>query len=1030
MGFTRSWLLAVALLAVVGVAAAQTTNGTISGHVTDAQGLALPGVTVNASSPNLQGVRTLITTENGDYVIPLLPPGVYTVSFELSGFEKITKTGALAPTQTLPVNVSLGVAAISETINVVGSTADVLTQTAQVATNIKQDLITTLPTNHDINAVLLLAPAVHPSGPSGNYSIAGAMSFESLFMVNGVTVNENIRGQANNLYIEDAIQETTVATAGISAEFGRFSGGVVNVITKSGGNTFSGSFRDSMANDNWRSYTLLPAGALLPNNRTRTIPTTTAACGVLANQVCDEGAQYPRDTRLNLIVPTYEYTLGGPLRKDHLWFFTAGRITSQDSTRQLAAPVNTAYTFTDQQKRYEGKLTYSFNPNHRFQGAYTNIIRDQVNNGGAQFNVMDTASLFTNKAPQDLLAINYNGVLSPRLYVEARVTKRHGTQKGAGASSQDLINGTLMRDLVNVTRYWSATFCGVCRDERRDNDDVFLKGNYFLSRKGSGSHNFVFGYDSFNDIRAADSYQSGSSYRILGTTTIVRGTTVYPQLLTAGTQRTLLEYDPITLSSQGTNFRTHSVFVSDNLRWNSNITFNLGLRFDKNHGVDSMGNLTAKDSAWSPRIGVVWDPKGNGNWSVTGSFAKYVAGVANSIADSASAGGLPATFQWAYNGPAINPDANAATLVDTATAIQMVFNACMRDANGLCTGLGAAVLAQVPSVSIKIPNSLDSPNALEYGGGISRQLGSRAAVRADYVFRDYRDFYATRVDSTTGIAVDSLGGRSDIQIIENTNNLKRRYQGLTLQATYRVNGRTDVGGNYTLSRLWGNVDGESVASGPTAASAFAYPEYKQASWNIPEGDLSADQRHRSRLFINYGVPKINALTLSLLQTLSSGVPYGALGSVDASAFVDPSVNARYMTPQGGNSVNYYYTARDAFRTESEFRTDFAASLNHGINAASHKIDLFAQAQVLNVFNQFQLCGCGASVFANGGNAQLNLISTGVLSPNGTTRPNFNPFTTTPVQGLNWDYAASFGTAQSRMAFTVPREFRLTLGVRF
>ena len=79
------------------------------------------------------------------------------------------------------------------------------------------------------------------------------MSFESLYLVNGVNVNENLRGQANNLYIEDAVQETMVATDGISAEYGRFSGGVVNVITKSGGNRFSGSFRDSLYNDDWRA---------------------------------------------------------------------------------------------------------------------------------------------------------------------------------------------------------------------------------------------------------------------------------------------------------------------------------------------------------------------------------------------------------------------------------------------------------------------------------------------------------------------------------------------------------------------------------------------------------------------------------------------------------------------------------------------------------------------------------------------------------------------------------------------------------
>src|SRR5207244_3192743 len=181
------------------------------------------------------------TSENGDYIVPLLPPGSYMVSFELSGFGRQERSVNLAATQTLPLNITMGPAALSETVNVVGSAADVLTQTAQVATNFKQDTIELLPTNRSIDASVLRAPAVHPSGPNGGYSIAGAMSFESLFMVNGVDVNENIRGQANALYIEDAVQETTVATAGVSAEFGRFTGGVINVITKSGGNSFSGS---------------------------------------------------------------------------------------------------------------------------------------------------------------------------------------------------------------------------------------------------------------------------------------------------------------------------------------------------------------------------------------------------------------------------------------------------------------------------------------------------------------------------------------------------------------------------------------------------------------------------------------------------------------------------------------------------------------------------------------------------------------------------------------------------------------------
>ena len=248
-----SLCVAVVVVMTAGPAAAQTTTGTITGRVVDGQGLSVPGVTVNVEGVNLQGVLTVVTSENGDYILPQLPPGTYTVTFQLSGFETQKKTVALAPTQTLPMNIEMGPASLSETVNVVGQSADVLTQTAQVATNFKQSLIRMLPTTGDINATLLMAPSVHPSGPSGNYSIAGAMSFESLFLVNGVTVNENLRGQAFNIYIEDAIQETTVATDGVSAEFGRFSGGLVNVITKSGGNLFSGSFRETVLNDNWRA---------------------------------------------------------------------------------------------------------------------------------------------------------------------------------------------------------------------------------------------------------------------------------------------------------------------------------------------------------------------------------------------------------------------------------------------------------------------------------------------------------------------------------------------------------------------------------------------------------------------------------------------------------------------------------------------------------------------------------------------------------------------------------------------------------
>src|SRR5689334_10011466 len=90
------------------LASAQSTTGTISGHVSDSQGLAVPGVTVTATSESLQGIRTVVTSPIGDYAISLLPPGRYVLTFELSGFQKQDRTVTLAPTQLLPIDVTLG----------------------------------------------------------------------------------------------------------------------------------------------------------------------------------------------------------------------------------------------------------------------------------------------------------------------------------------------------------------------------------------------------------------------------------------------------------------------------------------------------------------------------------------------------------------------------------------------------------------------------------------------------------------------------------------------------------------------------------------------------------------------------------------------------------------------------------------------------------------------------------------------------------------------------------------------------------
>ena len=291
---------------------------------------------------------------------------------------------------------TLGPAQVTEEVTVVASSADTLTKTAQIATNFSQELIANLPTSRDLNSILLMAPGVHPTGPAGAFSFGGSVSFENLFLLNGVSINENIRGQAFDTAIEDAIQETTVANGGVSAEFGRFSGGVVNIITKSGGNQFSGSFRQSLNNDKWR--TLTP----FETERLATTP----------------------EPRIDKVVPTYEYTIGGPVMRDRLWFFTSGRLRDEAQGRTLIATA-VPYEFTEEQRRYEGKGTYSLNPQHRFQVNYNHHDRSQINYSFNQNLTMDLRSLGTRRLPERLYAGTYSGMLTSKLFVEAHRLEAH-----------------------------------------------------------------------------------------------------------------------------------------------------------------------------------------------------------------------------------------------------------------------------------------------------------------------------------------------------------------------------------------------------------------------------------------------------------------------------------------------------------------------------------------------------------------------------------------------------------------------------
>src|SRR5688572_25869137 len=334
----RLILLTLTWLICAGTALAQgVQTGAIRGMVQDQQDSAIPGATVTVTSPALQGPRSTVSDGLGRYSLVALPPGSYEVKFELRGFATVAVTTTVPLGLTIEQDVTMRAAGVTETVQVVAE-APVPIETPVVGMNFKQPEIELLATPRTLQGIAQLSPAVTENSPNANQVVInGAFAFDSAFLVNGIDVNDNILAQPQSLFIEDAIEETQVLTSGISAEYGRFGGGVINAITKSGGNMFSGTGRLNLQNPAWTTET--------PFETSRPVPIV----------------------HTDDLQQVYEGTLGGPLVKDRLWFFAAGRYAALETPRTLAL-TGVQVVQDDKSKRAEIKMTGALMPGHTVQG--------------------------------------------------------------------------------------------------------------------------------------------------------------------------------------------------------------------------------------------------------------------------------------------------------------------------------------------------------------------------------------------------------------------------------------------------------------------------------------------------------------------------------------------------------------------------------------------------------------------------------------------------------------------------------------
>jgi hypothetical protein len=303
-----------------------------------------------------------------------------------------------------------------------------------------------------------------------------------------------------------------------------------------------------------------------------------------------------------------------------------------------------------------------------------------------------------------------------------------------------------------------------------------------------------------------------------------------------------------------------------------------------------------------------------------------------------------------------------------------------------------------------------SPSVNEITVGLANQIG-RGAWRLDYIHRDAADMYGDFLDLSTGRVTDASGRPFDLTLVSNTAQAKRTYDGVTADIRYRWSA-LQIGGNYTLSKTWGNFNGENVGSGPIRATFDTFPEYRQASWNYPMGYNPGDQRHKMRAWFNYTIPfapSVGRVDIALVQRADSGVAVDVNGSVDPRPYV---TNPGYVTPVG--SVAYYFNPRGSFRWDPVYSTDFAVTWATRL-PSMQKAEVFFRGVTTNIFNNTAVTRGDIGI-----NTRLN----------NSAYQAFNPFTTTPVQGVNWDYSPTFGQPQAFDDYQQARLFSFSVGIRF
>lgn len=568
-----------AVVALGAVMSAQTLTGTVSGRVLDEQGGVLPGVTVTLTGKT--GSQTQVTDAKGEFRFLGLNPGTYAVKAELSGFRpKEQQNLDVSLGRTVEVPLTMAVGGLTESIDVVANAVTIDTTTTATDTNISQDLLFAMPLSHNNPAVSILQ---YSPGVNDGSAFGGASDGANALMLDGVDTRDPEGGTAWTFYNFNIIDEVQVGSLGQPAEYGGFTGAVVNTITKSGGNRFSHLSEYRYTSDSLSSSNV--SGDIIQKNATLAVP----------NRV--------------LSMRDYTVQLGGPLKKDKVFFFGSVQ-------RYQIKQKNTGAIRSEISPRFNVKLTYQPTPTDNFIASVQHDTYNQKGRIGSIPGYAVSSNLQT--IDQDSPEVIYNGqyrrTFGASTLFEAKFTGYWGYYDLSPVSPQ-------ATHYDEATGHYSGGAGYTAQYDRTRN-----QLNVSLSKYAqmAGTHNFKFGTEiERSSVRDRFAYSEGVFYSDFdGAPDIAYG----------------YSYD-----LQGKNTR-ESFFAQDAWKM-GRLTLNLGVRADRVTGQDKTTDEQLYSTfSVGPRLGAAYDVTGKGTSVLRGFYGHMYDGAVFSSWSRAASGLTPTSY--------------------------------------------------------------------------------------------------------------------------------------------------------------------------------------------------------------------------------------------------------------------------------------------------------------------------------------------------------------------------------------------------